>query len=57
MQSKPKKPGSKKQAKAKAGEADGDKSFLMASKQDLEQRIKALKKIIKHLSDADKCSK
>lgn len=54
MQPAQKKTGSKKPAKTKAGEVVGDKDSLIASKQDLEHRIKALKKIIKQLSDEEK---
>ncbi len=54
MQSAQKKPGSKKPAKAIAGDANDKNSSLELSKQSLRQRIKALKKIIKQLSGEDK---
>ncbi len=50
MQSKPKKPGSKKPAKGKAAKAPGNEATQDAGKLSVEHRIKALKKIIKQLT-------
>ncbi len=56
MKSKKNKPVLKKSGKAKEAEAEDHENSLDASKQSLEHRIKALKKIIRQLSDNDKSS-
>jgi vesicle coat complex subunit len=55
MKSKKNKTISKKSSKAKEAEAEAEdnEKALDASKQNLEHRIKALKKIIRQLSDDD----